>query len=70
MLRLLIDQDLDQVMDYALDLHHFHEGSHHTLLAPVLVATEAPDRACRVGKRHPESALCEVTIANEAGLAT
>ena len=34
--------DLDQVMDYALDLRNFHEGSHHVTLAPILVATKAP----------------------------
>jgi len=34
--------DLDQVIDYALDLHNFHEGSHRVLLAPILVATKAP----------------------------
>ena len=34
--------DLDQVMDYALDLHNFHEGSHVATLVPVLVATKAP----------------------------
>ena len=33
--------DLDQVMDYALDLHNFHEGSHQVTLAPILVATKA-----------------------------
>jgi hypothetical protein len=33
--------DLDQVMDYALDLHNFHEGSHHATLVPILVATNA-----------------------------
>ena len=34
--------DLDQVMDYALDLHNFHEGSHNATLIPILVATKAP----------------------------
>ena len=34
--------DIDQVMDYALDLHNFHEGSHHASLVPILVATKAP----------------------------
>ena len=34
--------DLDQVMDYALDLRNFHEGSHHATLVPILVATKAP----------------------------
>lgn len=37
--------DVDQVMDYALDLHNFHEGSHNAILAPVLVATRAPYEA-------------------------
>lgn len=34
-------QDLDQVVDYALDLKHFHETSHHVPMAPMLVATAA-----------------------------
>jgi hypothetical protein len=33
--------DVDQVMDYALDMRNFHEGSHHVILAPILVATKA-----------------------------
>ena len=33
---------IDQVYDYALDLHYFHEPSHHCNLVPVLVATGAP----------------------------
>ncbi|MCK4951832.1 MAG: DUF2075 domain-containing protein [Gammaproteobacteria bacterium] len=35
--------DLDQVMDYALDLRNFHEGSHHVTLVPILVATKAQE---------------------------
>jgi hypothetical protein len=34
--------DVDQVVDYALDLKHFHEPSHRVPLVPVLVATSAP----------------------------
>ncbi len=36
--------DLDQLVDYALDLRNFHEGSHDAPIAPVLVATEATRR--------------------------
>lgn len=32
----------DQVFDYALDLKNFHESSHEQFIAPVLIATEAP----------------------------
>jgi hypothetical protein len=35
--------DIDQVVDYALDLHNFHEGSHNAYIAPILVCTEARD---------------------------
>jgi len=40
--------DLDQVMDYALDLHNFHEGSHAITLVPILVATNAPSLRYRI----------------------
>ncbi len=36
--------DIDQVMDYALDMQNFHEGSHEVILVPVLVATNAPEK--------------------------
>lgn len=32
--------DLDQVIDYALDLSNFHEGSHDAFIVPVLISTE------------------------------
>jgi len=34
----------DQVVDYALDLKNFHEGSHKVPLVPVLVSTNASSR--------------------------
>lgn len=40
--------DMDQSVDYALDLKNFHEGSHAAPIVPVLIATGAPDR--RLGK--------------------
>jgi len=35
---------LEQVWDYALDLRNFHESSHNTFIAPILVATQAHSR--------------------------
>ncbi len=35
---------IEQVVDYALDLKNFHEGSHDQKLIPFLVATNAPSR--------------------------
>lgn len=36
-------QDLRQAHGYALDLGHFHEGSHEKIIIPVLIATEAEE---------------------------
>ena len=40
---------IDQVLDYALDLKNFHEGSHSRTIVPVLVATAAPTVPLEVG---------------------
>jgi hypothetical protein len=34
---------IDQVMDYALDLKNFHEGSHNEQIFPILISTEASE---------------------------
>lgn len=39
---------VDQVMDYALDLHNFHEYSHMAHLFPLLVCTEASAYANKI----------------------
>ena len=36
---------INQVEDYALDLKNFHEGSHDASIVPVLISTNAPERA-------------------------
>jgi len=36
--------DIEQVWDYALDLHNFHEPSHDKIIAPILIATKAEFR--------------------------
>ena len=42
--------DIDQCVDYALDLKNFQEGSHHVPLIPILVSTEASEFDNMVGK--------------------
>lgn len=36
--------DSEQVVDYALDLKYFHEGSHEACIVPILLATNAPEK--------------------------
>ncbi|MFM2386766.1 MAG: hypothetical protein RL660_1523 [Bacteroidota bacterium] len=39
-----LNQNIEQVWDYALDLKNFHKPSHSLLLVPILVATHAKGR--------------------------
>ncbi len=36
----ILEADVDQVLDYALDLKNFHKFSHDKVIVPILVATE------------------------------
>lgn len=40
-----LQSNMEQVMDYALDLKNFHLASHHRTIVPILVATEAQDNS-------------------------
>ncbi len=40
--------DIDQVMDYALDLKNFHEQSHSRVIVPILICTEATQETSRL----------------------
>ncbi|QOR62025.1 DUF2075 domain-containing protein [Sulfurovum sp. ST-21] len=43
---------IEQVLDYALDLKNFHEGSHHVKLFPLLVATESSTKNNKIKTLH------------------
>jgi DUF2075 family protein len=36
---------VNQVVDYALDMQNFHEGSHHQIICPILIATGAEEKS-------------------------
>ena len=40
----VLESDVDQVLDYALDLKNFHKLSQDNLIVPILVATKYPKR--------------------------
>ena len=40
--------EIDQVLDYALDLKNFHKESHDKLIVPILVCSEADDRVNKI----------------------
>ena len=61
--------DIDQCVDYALDLKNFHEGSHAAPIVPVLVATKAPARRGTAAppRRGPDGVF-EPALTSAAGL--
>ena len=58
---------VDQCVDYALDLKNFHKGSHRAPIVPVLVATEADERAPGPYPKHESGILLPVKT-NGCGL--
>jgi hypothetical protein len=61
-------QDVEQVVDYALDLRNFHEGTHDAYVAPVLVCTQTPWGQVSVPDVCPPDRLFEVAKTNADGL--
>lgn len=50
---------IDQVWDYALDLKNFHETSHHCMIAPILIATNAISTLGLVPSSHHNDGVLE-----------
>lgn len=44
----ILEMDVDQVLDYALDLKNFHKFSRDKVIAPILVATNYPESSTQV----------------------
>ena len=61
--------DIDQCVDYALDLKNFHEGSHAAPIVPVLVATAArAGRGAAAPPRRGPDGVFEPALTSAAGL--
>jgi hypothetical protein len=56
---------IDQVVDYALDLKNFHEGSHSQPIVPLVVATNAPLVRVEI-HRWPDDVLCPICVNAES----
>ncbi|MEZ5536744.1 MAG: DNA/RNA helicase domain-containing protein [Thiolinea sp.] len=59
--------DKRQTLGYALDLKHFHSASHHRVIIPVLIATNAKDTSIQLARG--EANVAEVICTNGANLA-
>lgn len=63
-----LHQDVDQVMDYALDLKNFHQGSIDRLIVPILVATESKQHSTVCQLSHYDDGVCEPLLTDAAHL--
>lgn len=60
--------DIDQVLDYALDLKNFHQGSAERMIVPILVPTENDDVSQECRMSHYNDGIYEPLIANKERL--
>ena len=60
--------DREQVWDYALDLKNFHEPSRDLYIAPILVATDAPDEPFELKTCNYDEKVYVPLLANGATL--
>ena len=65
----LYHADVDQVLDYALDLKNFHQGSAQRLIVPILVPTDYKNVSHTCSISHYDNGVFEPLIAgsNELG---
>lgn len=62
-------QDVDQVLDYALDLKNFHQGSIDRYIIPILVATEGGIYSSSCSLSHYDDGVYEPLLTNANHLA-
>jgi len=62
--------DVDQVLDYALDLKNFHQGSADRMIVPILVPTENDKISTKCMLSHYDDGVYEPMIANANSLGT
>ena len=62
-------QDVDQVLDYALDLKNFHQGSIDRFIIPILVATEGETHSNLCSLSHYDDGVYEPLLTNANYLA-
>ena len=63
-----LHHDVDQVMDYALDLKNFHQGSADRLIIPILVATDSKNHSTKCQLSHYNDGIYEPLLTNTAHL--
>ena len=61
------EADLDQVLDYALDLHNFHRFSQDHIIAPILIPTKHKESSSEVRRSGYTANVLNPLISGESG---
>ena len=64
----ILESDVDQVLDYALDLKNFHKYSENSLIVPVLVATQYPGSSTLIQQSIYDDRIVNPLITGEKGI--
>jgi len=65
----ILEADVDQVFDYALDLKNFHKFSEDKIIAPILVATKSAQYSTQVQMSAYDDKVLNPLISNNGSLA-
>ena len=65
----ILEADVDQVLDYALDLKNFHKFSQDHLIVPILVATNYRDTSTDIRMSVYDDRVVNPLVAGKAGVA-
>ncbi len=63
------EADVDQVLDYALDLKNFHKYSQDRLIVPILIATKFNSRSSEIRKSVYDDRVVNPLVTGEYGIA-
>ena len=64
----ILESDVDQVFDYALDLNNFHKFSDNKVIAPILVATKHNSATTNIQKSVYSDNVLNPLVSGENGL--
>ncbi|MBQ7431135.1 MAG: DUF2075 domain-containing protein [Butyrivibrio sp.] len=66
----IIESDVDQVLDYALDLKNFHKYSHDKLIVPILIATKYKRTSSVIQSSVYDDRVVNPLVTGEGGIST
>lgn len=66
----ILEADIDQVLDYALDLKNFHKFSEDRIIAPVLIATKYCNSSSEIRMSVYNDRIVNPLVTGEAGIET